>query len=114
MFADEGIKLDEAVVLIRKALAFEPENGAFLDSLGWAYFKLGRMDEALAELLRAVKYSRRADATIHEHLGDVYFRKGLLQDAAREWDRALTLDETNAILRQKLDDLRKRISRDGQ
>jgi predicted negative regulator of RcsB-dependent stress response len=47
-------------------------------------------------------------------LGDVYFRKGMHQDAAREWDRALTLDETNAILRQKLDDLRKRISRDGQ
>jgi tetratricopeptide (TPR) repeat protein len=114
MFADEGIKLDEAVVLIRKALAFEPENGAFLDSLGWAYFKLGRVDEALAELLRAVKYTRRADATIYEHLGDVYFRKGMLQEATREWDRALTLDETNTILRQKLDDLRKRTSRDGQ
>jgi tetratricopeptide (TPR) repeat protein len=55
MFADEGVKLDEAVTLIRKALEIEPENGAFIDSLGWAYFKLGRLDEALAELLRAVK-----------------------------------------------------------
>lgn len=114
MFADEGVKLDEAVTLIRKALEIEPENGAFIDSLGWAYFKLGRLDEALAELLRAVKYARREDSTIREHLGDVYFRKGMLQDAAREWDRALTLDETNATLRQKLADLRQRISRDGQ
>jgi tetratricopeptide (TPR) repeat protein len=114
MFADEGVKLEEAVVLIRKALEAEPENGAFIDSLGWAYFKLGRLDEALAELLRAVKYSRREDSTIREHLGDVYFRKGMLQDALREWERALALDETNAALRQKFDDLRKRISRDGQ
>jgi Tfp pilus assembly protein PilF len=114
MFADEGIKLEEAVTLIRKALEFEPENGAFIDSLGWAYYRLGRLDEALAELLRAVKYSRREDSTIREHLGDVYFRKGMLQDALREWERALALDDGNATLRQKLDDLRKRTSRDSQ
>jgi predicted negative regulator of RcsB-dependent stress response len=61
-----------------------------------------------------VKYSRREDSTIREHLGDVYFRKGMLQDALREWERALALDDANATLRQKLDDLRKRISRDSQ
>jgi Flp pilus assembly protein TadD len=114
MFVEEGIKLDEAVVLIRKALELEPENGAFIDSLGWAYFRLGRLDEAMVELQRAVRYSRKEDSTIREHLGDVYFQKGILRDALREWERALALDDTNAALRQKLEDLRKRVIRDGQ
>jgi tetratricopeptide (TPR) repeat protein len=102
------------VVLIRKALELEPENGAFIDSLGWAYFRLGRLDEAMVELQRAVRYSRKEDSTIREHLGDVYFQKGILRDALREWERALALDDTNAALRQKLEDLRKRVIRDGQ
>jgi tetratricopeptide (TPR) repeat protein len=82
--------------------------------LGWAFFKLGRVDEALTELQRAVKYSRKEDATIREHLGDVFFQKGMLRDALREWERSLTLDDTNAALRQRLEELRKRVSRDAQ
>ncbi|HEX7629819.1 MAG TPA: hypothetical protein VF431_05725, partial [Candidatus Methylomirabilis sp.] len=80
----------------------------------WAYFRLGRLDEAMVELQRAVRYSRKEDSTIREHLGDVYFQKGILRDALREWERALALDDTNAALRQKLEDLRKRVIRDGQ
>ena len=113
MFADEGIKLEESVVLVKKALELEPENGAFIDSLGWAYFRLGRVDEALVELQRAVKYSRRDDATIREHLGDAYFAQGKLQDAVREWERALTLDGSNDVVKKKLEEARQRLSREA-
>jgi tetratricopeptide (TPR) repeat protein len=71
------------------------------------------VDEALVELQRAVRYSRREDATIREHLGDVYFTKGMLQDAVREWERSLTLDGTNDAVKKKLDDARQRLSREG-
>ncbi|HSB70395.1 MAG TPA: hypothetical protein VLT62_13770, partial [Candidatus Methylomirabilis sp.] len=64
------------------------------------------------ELLRAVKFSRKDDPTIREHLGDAYLKKGLFQDALREWERSLTLDATNETLRKKLDDLRKRTTRE--
>ncbi|HEU5394349.1 MAG TPA: tetratricopeptide repeat protein, partial [Candidatus Methylomirabilis sp.] len=113
MFAEEGIKLEESVALVNKALELEPENGAFIDSLGWAYFKLGRIDEALKELLQAVRYSRRDDATIREHLGDTYLKKGMIQEAIREWERSLELDGSNDAVRKKLEDARLRISRDA-
>jgi chemotaxis regulatin CheY-phosphate phosphatase CheZ len=58
-----------------------------------------------------VKLSRKEDSTIREHLGDVYQAKGMLKEALRELERALSLDEQNATLRQKVDDTRQRLSR---
>ena len=71
------------------------------------------IDEALVELLRAVRFSRRDDATIREHLGDAYLRKGMIQEAIREWERSLELDGSNDAVRKKLEDARLRISRDA-
>ena len=105
MFAEEGKNLDEAVELIQKAVALDPENGAYIDSLGWAYFKQGRVDEALAELERAVVLEPD-DAVVRDHLGDVYFEKGLRDKAAAAWRESLKLDPKQETVRQKLKDVR--------
>ena len=71
----EGQNLDEAVQLIAKALEIEPENGYFIDSLGWAYYQQGRYPEALRELQRAVERAKD-DPVIFDHLGDAYAKNG--------------------------------------
>jgi tetratricopeptide (TPR) repeat protein len=88
MLADRGVRLEEATNLIKKALELDPQNGAYLDSLGWAYFKQGKYDLAEEYLRKAVaKISN--DATLHEHLGDLYQKTGRLKLAADHWARAM-------------------------
>ncbi len=87
MLADQGVKLEESVKLIEQALELEPFNGAYLDSLGWAYYRLNELDKAEKYLLEAIKRLSR-DATIHDHLGDVYYRTGRLDQAEKAWERA--------------------------
>jgi tetratricopeptide (TPR) repeat protein len=101
MFSEEGLNLDEAVELAKKALEYEPENGAYLDSLGWAYFKKGSFDEALVEVERAAVVMPD-DATIAEHLGDIYSAKGLIDKARAAWKRSLELDPKQEKVREKL------------
>ena len=75
MLADRGVRLEESVKYIQKALELEPNNGAYLDSLGWAYFKMGRYDLAEPPLEKAASKIQN-DPTIHEHLGNLYLRMG--------------------------------------
>jgi tetratricopeptide (TPR) repeat protein len=89
MLADQGTRLEEAVDLIRRALAEEPFNGAYLDSLGWAFFKQNNLAEAEAYLRKAVDRNRH-DPTIHDHLGDVLAKAGRATQAAAEWEKALS------------------------
>lgn len=90
MWADKGTHLDRARTFLEKAVAREPRNGAYLDSLGWAYFRLGNLD--LAEKhLREAERREPDDATIEEHLGDLAERQGRMDDAVRHWERSLTL-----------------------
>jgi tetratricopeptide (TPR) repeat protein len=70
MFAEDGVNLDEAVQLIKKALEFEPDNGAYIDSLGWAYFKKGELAPALRELEKAAR-SEPDDPEVADHLKKV-------------------------------------------
>jgi tetratricopeptide (TPR) repeat protein len=88
MLADRGVKLEESLTLIKKAIDLEPSNGAYLDSLGWAYFRLGKYDQAEEQLLKA---SQRiaTDPTVQDHLGDLYQKTGRLKLAAVHWERAL-------------------------
>jgi tetratricopeptide (TPR) repeat protein len=88
MLADQGIRLDEAVELVKRALEEDAHNGAYLDSLGWVYFHQGRLKEAEEYLRRAVARSP-SDPTIREHLGDVLFQTGRNDQAAAEWERSL-------------------------
>jgi tetratricopeptide (TPR) repeat protein len=88
MLADRGVRLDESVKYIQKALELEPGNAAYLDSLGWAYFKMGRYDLAENPLEKAATRIQN-DPTIHEHLGNLYLRQGKTGRAEEEWQRAL-------------------------
>jgi tetratricopeptide (TPR) repeat protein len=89
MLADRGVKLDEALGFIKKAVDLDPANGAYLDSLGWAYFKLGKYEMAEDSLIKA---SQRigTDPTVQDHLGDLYQKTGRLKLAAAHWEQALT------------------------
>jgi tetratricopeptide (TPR) repeat protein len=88
MLADRGVRLEESLKYIQKAVAMEPNNGAYLDSLGWAYYKEGRYDMALPHLEKAARLMAD-DPTIHEHLGNVYLKQGKEKLAEQEWERAL-------------------------
>lgn len=88
MNADRGVKLDESLSYIKQAVTFEPNNGAYLDSLGWAYFKLGKYDLAEENLNKAAVHMG-SDPTVQEHLGDLYQKTGRLKLAAAHWDRAV-------------------------
>jgi tetratricopeptide (TPR) repeat protein len=88
MNADRGVKLEESLSYIKQALSLEPSNGAYLDSLGWAYFKLGKYDLAEESLNKAAIHMS-SDPTVQEHLGDLYQKTGRLKLAATHWDRAV-------------------------
>ncbi len=92
MLADRNTHLEEAITLIKKALDLDPQNGAYLDSLGWAYFKLGNYDQAEESLRRAAEKTPN-DATVQDHLGELYARTNRFKQAATHWERAL--DEWN-------------------
>ena len=88
MLADKGTRLPEALKLIRKAVDLEPINGAYLDSLGWAYFKLGQYELAEDNLRQAVERDQ-TDPTVHDHLGDLYEKTGRIRLAAAQWELSL-------------------------
>jgi tetratricopeptide (TPR) repeat protein len=88
MLADRGIRLDEARDLIQRALDLEPYNGAFLDSLGWAYYKQNKLDQAELTLRKAVERESH-DPTIRAHLGDVLAKQGHMELAVIEWEKSL-------------------------
>jgi tetratricopeptide (TPR) repeat protein len=84
---DMGMNLDEALSLIRKAVALRPNDGYIVDSLGWAYYRLGRYDEAVTEMEKAIAL-RADDPVIHDHLGDVYWKAGRTLEAQFQWRHA--------------------------
>jgi len=103
MYADKGINLDESLKLIEKAISYEPNNGAFIDSLGWIYYRLGKYDKALVELQKAVDLIKD-DAVVFEHLGDVYQKLGKRDDAAIQWQKSYQHDPKNEAVLKKLKD----------
>ncbi len=88
MLVEEGVRLDQATTLVKRALAVDAANSAYLDSLGWAYFKQNRLADARHYLKEAVERSPR-DPTILGHLGDVYDRLGQTDLAVETWQKAL-------------------------
>ena len=88
---DMNINLDEGMDLIREAVRLRPNDGYIVDSLGWAYYRLGAYENAVNELERAVEL-RPGDPTINDHLGDAYWRAGRKLEARYQWERALTME----------------------
>lgn len=102
MYADSGVHLEESLKMIKKALALDPNNGAYLDSYGWVLYRLGRLEEAEEQIRKALDVVN-SDATIHDHLGDILRARGHLDEAREHWQRAYEIDPTNPALRSKLD-----------
>jgi tetratricopeptide (TPR) repeat protein len=100
MLADQNMKLEEALGYIKRAVDLDPTNGAYLDSLGWAYFRLGKYELAEDNLLKASQ-KINTDPTVHDHLGDLYQKTGRLKLAATNWERALT--EWNRTIAAEVD-----------
>jgi tetratricopeptide (TPR) repeat protein len=99
---DRGEHLQEGLAMIQRAVELQPSSGAFVDSLGWAYYRLGDYDQALDQLEHAVELAP-ADPTLNDHLGDVYWRVGRRIEARFQWQRVLTLEpDDRAAIEAKL------------
>jgi tetratricopeptide (TPR) repeat protein len=106
LWAERGENLGEALTLVTRAVDLDPDNGAYVDSLGWALYRLGRLEEARAQLEKAAELLPE-DPTICEHLADLYTALGDTDRAEALYRRALDLAAENAAdLRRKLDRLR--------
>ncbi len=90
---DRGEKLDEALGMIEKAVAADPEQGYIIDSLAWAYFKLGRYADALEPMEKA-SLLEPVDPIVTDHLGDVYWMNDRKMEARFQWRRALSFEPT--------------------
>jgi len=103
LYADQGKNLEQAEGMIRKALAAEPENGAYLDSLGWVLFKRDKAEEALPYLEKAVKNSPGAgDETLWEHLADVHEKLQQPAKALEAWKKSLEFSDKAPFPDKKL------------
>jgi len=87
---DQGLNLDEGMRMIKRAVEQRADDGYIVDSLGWAYYRLGNMEEATKHLERAVEL-KPEDPTINDHLGDAYWRVGRVLEAKFQWSHARDL-----------------------
>jgi tetratricopeptide (TPR) repeat protein len=101
MWADLGENLSKARAYIEKAVKLDPKNAAYLDSLGWVFYKLKMPREALPWMLKAVEFSEEPDATILDHLGDVYMALRQPAKALENWKKSLAI-EANDDVKKKL------------
>lgn len=122
MLADRNERLNEALEMIQKAVDMDPHNAAYLDSLGWVYYRLGRYEEAEDYLRRSLERGSR-DPTVHDHLGDVLLSRDNLKDAIAQWEIAIREWRSNppsdvdhkeiAKIEQKLESARVRLARES-
>ena len=123
MLADQNTRLSEAQDYVQKALAIEPDNYAYLDSLGWVYFRQNKLDAAETQLSHSLRLGPK-DPTIHDHLGDVLFKEGKLKEAIaqwqsslKEWDSSAPADvepDEVAKVQKKLDGARVKLAQEQQ
>lgn len=121
MLADRNIRLQESLDLITKAVNLEPDNGAYLDSLGWVQLRLGQFDEAEKNLRRAVAKTP-LDPTVHDHMAECLMRESKVKEAVAQWEKALKnwddgapadLDQAEvAKVKSKLDSARVRLAKE--
>ncbi len=100
LYAEQNMELQDALVLADKAVASEPSNGSFVDTLGWVYFKLGDNEKAFEFLKMASRLL--LDPVILDHLAQVYYKKGMTKEAKENWLRSLRMDPTKKEIREKL------------
>jgi tetratricopeptide (TPR) repeat protein len=120
MLTDRNVRLNEALAMIEKVIASEPNNGAYLDSLGWAYYRMGRFAQAEEQIRRAVELAP-GDATMNDHYADALFQQKKYSEAVAAWEEALRQWQASAPadkdqteidkVRTKLDQARRQLVR---
>jgi len=110
MWVDRGMNLEEAGGLIKRALSLDPKNGAYLDSLGWYYFKTGKFDDALTSLRLAAERLEPADPEVYDHMGEVYAAMGNVGEAINSWKKALALDPDSKSLPEKISKAQRKLA----
>jgi len=111
-WADKGMRLDEAVEMLRSAVALKPQDGYIVDSLGWVLFRKGDHAEAVRQLERAVEL-RPEDPTINEHLGDAYWHVGRRLESCFQWRRVLVLGPEEYQVESVIQKLNKGLEKDA-
>jgi tetratricopeptide (TPR) repeat protein len=114
MWVERSENLEEAGQFIRRALEMEPNNGAYIDSLGWLYFKQGKFEEALTELLRAAELLSEPDAVVFEHIGDTCDKLGRKAEAVLYWQKALQINPQDKELSARLDKAAENVAKQPQ
>ncbi|MEK9135517.1 MAG: tetratricopeptide repeat protein, partial [Bacteroidota bacterium] len=99
--ADRDIQIERALEMAKKAVAAQPDNTSYLDTIGWVYFRLGDYKQAEMYIKKAIEKGE-VSAVVHEHLGDVYYKMKDLERALEQWKIALKMDENNVALRDKI------------
>ena len=87
-WVDEGVHLDEAMAMLRRAVDQKPDDGYIVDSLAWAYYRLGNYDKAVIYQEKAISLDP-SDSVLNDHLGDIYWKLGRRDEARFQWQRAL-------------------------
>jgi tetratricopeptide (TPR) repeat protein len=108
MYAQQGIHLDEAIRMVRKAIEIDPANGAYYDSLGWALYKKGMYTESLMALQKAQMYIK--DEILYDHMGDVYKAMKDYRQACQYWQKSLDLNPRQILVKRKIRDTEKWIA----
>jgi len=111
MWVEQNQHLDEAEAMIKRAVQSEPNNGAFLDSLGWLEFRQGKFEQALTDLQRAAKNMTHDDPVVFEHIGDTYLKLQRVPQALEAWQKALSVDPQNKNLVQKIESTKTMMSK---
>lgn len=111
MWADHDMHLDEAEDMVGRALQFDPNNGAYLDTLGWVHYRKGKFEDALTELLHASQNLKQPDAVVFEHIGDTYAKLNRIPQALDFWQKAIGLTPDNKLLAEKIEKTRTTISK---
>jgi len=107
IYADRNQNLEEAHRLITEALKLEPENGAYVDSLGWVYYRMGRIEEARVEIERAVALMKKTgneDAIIFEHLAEIFIKQNMTGKAVKMYEKSLKISDNESV-RKKLNEI---------
>ncbi len=95
MWVDHSINVEEGGDLIKRAVEADPDNGAYLDSLGWYYYRTNQFEQATVQLTKAVQKTEPEDPTVYEHLGDAYSKQNDAVKAVGCWQKAIDLDPKN-------------------
>ncbi|MGD9899568.1 MAG: tetratricopeptide repeat protein [Calditrichaceae bacterium] len=100
--SERNIRMNDALAMAQKAIEAQPDNPAYLDTVGWIYYKLGNLEEAARNIERSIQV-RETSSVVLDHLGDIYYEMGKLIDANILWEKALELEPDNENVKTKLE-----------